>query len=151
MQRPRTTAASSDDTNSAISRDLPPPASPTTVTRSQRSSAAARLHACRSVASSCDRPTNADSWTRSGASRTLRSRYAPTGSDLPLSSRGSTSSVPTASRTSATDFGERGSHLDGRAAGAQRIVLVHLRNAEDGHDRVTDELPHRGSVRLEDA
>ncbi len=45
---------------------------------------------------------------------------------------------------------ERVVHLDRGAAGAQRIVLVHLRDAEDGHHRIADELLHRSPVRLHD-
>ena len=41
-------------------------------------------------------------------------------------------------------------HLHRRPAGAQRIVLVHRRHAEHGHDRVADELLHRSAVRLDD-
>ena len=48
-------------------------------------------------------------------------------------------------------LGQRVAHLDRRAARPKRIVLVHLRNAEHGHDRVADELLHRPAVRLDDA
>ena len=47
-------------------------------------------------------------------------------------------------------LGERRPHLDRRPAGAQRVVLVHLRHPEDRHHRVTDELLHRAAVRLDD-
>ena len=46
--------------------------------------------------------------------------------------------------------GERVAHLDGRAHGPQRVVLVHHRDAEDGHDGVTDELLDRAAVPLDD-
>jgi hypothetical protein len=48
------------------------------------------------------------------------------------------------------DLGQRLSHLHGRANGAKRVVLVHLRNAEDGHHRVADELLHCAAVPLDD-
>ena len=73
-------AAAADDRRldrgqtSATSRDLPTPASPTTVTSSQRCSACARSHASRRSASSRSRPTNRASCRRSGASRTRSSR-----------------------------------------------------------------------------
>ena len=51
-QRPRTTVASIDASSSAASRDLPTPASPTTVTSSHRCSARTRSHASRRIASS---------------------------------------------------------------------------------------------------
>ena len=46
--------------------------------------------------------------------------------------------------------GQRLADLGGRANGPERIVLVHLRHAEDGHHRVADELLHRSPVRLDD-
>jgi hypothetical protein len=42
-------------------------------------------------------------------------------------------------------------HLDGRADGSERVVLVHRRRAEDGHHGVADELLDRSPVALEDA
>ena len=45
---------------------------------------------------------------------------------------------------------ERRPHLHRRPAGAQRVVLVHLRHTEDRHHRVADELLHRALVRLDD-
>ena len=48
------------------------------------------------------------------------------------------------------ELGERRAHLHRRPAGAQRVVLVHLRHAENGHHRVADELLHRAPVRLDD-
>ena len=48
------------------------------------------------------------------------------------------------------ELGKRVAHLDGRAARPQRVVLVHLRDAEDGHHCVADELLHRSAVRLDD-
>ena len=46
---------------------------------------------------------------------------------------------------------ERLTDLGSSADGAQRIVLVHRRDAEDGHDGVADELLHRPAVPLEHA
>jgi hypothetical protein len=40
-------------------------------------------------------------------------------------------------------------HLERRPAGAESIVLVRLRNAEDGDDGIADELLHRAAVALE--
>ena len=48
------------------------------------------------------------------------------------------------------ELGECRAHLDRGPAGAQRVVLVHRRDAEDGHHRVADELLHRAAVRLDD-
>ena len=48
------------------------------------------------------------------------------------------------------ELGERVAHLDRRADGAQRVVLVHHRHAEDGHDGVADELLHAAAVALDD-
>ena len=45
---------------------------------------------------------------------------------------------------------ERFPHLDRGPAGAQRVVLVHAGDAEDGHHRVADELLHAAAVRLDD-
>ena len=45
--------------------------------------------------------------------------------------------------------GERSPHLVGRAHGAQRVVVVDDRDAEDGHHRVADELLDRAAVPLE--
>ena len=42
-------------------------------------------------------------------------------------------------------------HLDRGPAGTQRIVLVHLRHAEHGHDCVADELLHSAAVQFDDA
>ena len=47
-------------------------------------------------------------------------------------------------------LGQRVPHLDRGAAGTQRVVLVRLRDAEDGHHRIADELLHRAAVRLDD-
>ena len=44
---------------------------------------------------------------------------------------------------------ERGAHVGGGADGAQRVVLVELRDAEDGHHRVADELLDRAAVAFE--
>jgi hypothetical protein len=44
---------------------------------------------------------------------------------------------------------ERVAHLHRRPRGPQSVVLVHDRHAEDGHDRVADELLHRPSVPLQ--
>ena len=45
---------------------------------------------------------------------------------------------------------ERLPHLHRRAAGAEGVVLVYGRHAEDGHDRVADELLDRAAVALDD-
>jgi hypothetical protein len=45
---------------------------------------------------------------------------------------------------------ERVAHLDRRAAGAQRVVLVSGRHAEDGHHGVADELLDRAAMPLDD-
>ena len=47
--------------------------------------------------------------------------------------------------------GERLPHLAGGANGPQRVVLVHDRDPERGHDRVADELLDRAPVVLEHA
>ena len=199
-------AAAADDPSvdrgratSATSRDLPTPASPTTVTSSQRCSARARCHAC-GAARARARGRRSAPRARAPAPRARAdSRYAATGSALPFSSSGSTGSASTASRTSssvgspisispgsrrlleprgdvdrvagrepllgagddlagvhadpALDAELRASasaHLHRRPAGAQRVVLVQPRHAEDGHHRVADELLHRAAVRLDD-
>ena len=46
-------------------------------------------------------------------------------------------------------LGEPVPQLGGRAHGAQRVVLVHHRDAEDGHHRVADELLDRAAVPLD--
>ena len=61
-----------------------------------------------------------------------------------------TSPVLTPIRACDAELGQRVAHLDRRAAGPQRVVLVHLGDAEDGHDRIADELLHRPAVRLDD-
>jgi hypothetical protein len=48
------------------------------------------------------------------------------------------------------ELGQRRSHLERRSADPERVVLVHLRDAEDGHHRVADELLHRAAVALDD-
>ena len=48
------------------------------------------------------------------------------------------------------DDGERLAHLPGRSDGTQGVVLVQTGQAEDGHDRVADELLDRPPVSLED-
>ena len=45
--------------------------------------------------------------------------------------------------------GESIAHVGGRAQRPQRVVLVHDRSAEHGHDRVADELLHGAAVMLE--
>ena len=47
-------------------------------------------------------------------------------------------------------LGDRSAHLDGGPHGAQRVVFVRDGNAEDGHDRIPDELLDRPAVSLED-
>ena len=44
---------------------------------------------------------------------------------------------------------DRVAKLGGGANGAERVVLVHDRDAEHGHDRVADELLHRSPVTLD--
>ena len=46
---------------------------------------------------------------------------------------------------------QRVAHLDCGSHRPERIVLVHVRHAEDGHDRIADELLDRAAVRLDDA
>ena len=46
--------------------------------------------------------------------------------------------------------GSASAHLDCRAQGAQRVVLVHDRDAEHGHQPVADELLDRAAVPLDD-
>ena len=48
------------------------------------------------------------------------------------------------------ELGQRVAHLDGCAHGAQSIVLVHRRHAEDGHHGVADELLDGAAVPLDD-
>ena len=45
--------------------------------------------------------------------------------------------------------GERVAHLDGRANGAERVVLVDGRDPEDGHHRVADVLLDGAAVALD--
>ncbi|HEU5211652.1 MAG TPA: hypothetical protein VFU10_02690 [Gaiellaceae bacterium] len=52
--------------------------------------------------------------------------------------------------TANTELGQRAAHLHRRPAGAQCVVLMRGRDAEDGHDGVADELLHRAAVRLND-
>ena len=47
-------------------------------------------------------------------------------------------------------LGDRGAHLRRCTDRAQRVILVRDGDAEDGHDRVADELLDRPSVALED-
>ena len=49
-----------------------------------------------------------------------------------------------------TERGQRFSHLDRGSDRTKRVVLVDDRDAEDGHDRVANELLHRPTVRLDD-
>ena len=81
---------------SATRRDLPTPASPTTVTSSQDACVSARSHACSSADSSCARPTKRDACERSGGPGTASSRNAGTGSAFPFNASGSTASTTTA-------------------------------------------------------
>ena len=77
---------------------MPTPATPETVTSSQRSSVQTRAHASSSIPSSRSRPTNGESKRRAGASaETESSRHAGTGSRLPFSSSGSIGSAVAAS------------------------------------------------------
>ena len=46
-------------------------------------------------------------------------------------------------------FGDGSLHRRGRADGAKRIILVKLRDPEDGHDGIADVLLHRAAMRLE--
>ena len=48
------------------------------------------------------------------------------------------------------ELGQGVAHLHCGAAGSERVVLVHLGDAEDSHDRIADELLHRPPVRLDD-
>ena len=49
----------------------------------------------------------------------------------------------------AVELGDALVHGDGRAHRAQRVILVHHRHAEDGHDLVADELLHGAAVCLD--
>jgi hypothetical protein len=40
-------------------------------------------------------------------------------------------------------------HLSGRAHSSERVVLVHARQPEDGHDRIADVLLDRAAVAFE--
>jgi hypothetical protein len=87
---------------SAARRVLPSPAAPSTVTRTGARSATARSKHASSRASSSCLPTKGVSKRRSNGgapSRTAGSRYAGTGSALPLRSSGAIGSSSTASRT----------------------------------------------------
>ena len=53
-------------------------------------------------------------------------------------------------RTSRPSSCDGVAHLDRRPNRAQRVVLVDLREPEDGHRRVADELLDRAAVALED-
>ena len=85
--------------SSTISRDLPTPASPTTVTSSQH---ARRARAPTRPAGARARAPGRRTASRPAAParRTASSRYAGTGSALPFSPSGSTGSTSTAPRTS---------------------------------------------------
>ena len=48
------------------------------------------------------------------------------------------------------ELGQRGSHLERRPAGAQRVVLVRNGHSEHRHHRIADELLHRATVVLDD-
>jgi hypothetical protein len=48
------------------------------------------------------------------------------------------------------ELGQGVTHLRRSANGAQGVVLVHLGDAEDGHDRIADELFHRAAVGFDD-
>ncbi len=122
-QRPRTTRASMRSSASATRRDLPTPASPITVTSSQREAVSVRSHVSRSACSSCPRPTNGQACERSGAPRTVSSRKAGTGSDFPFNVSGSTGSTATASRTSAS-VGSPTSTSPGSAACSSRAATL---------------------------
>jgi hypothetical protein len=60
-----------------------------------------------------------------------------------------TSPVLTPIRASTPSSGARRASRRG-PDGAERVVLVHLGDAEDGHDRVADELLHGAAVALDD-
>ena len=49
----------------------------------------------------------------------------------------------------AVQLGDPVPHLGRGSHGAERVVFVHHRNAEDGHHRVADELLHRAAVPLD--
>ena len=53
------------------------------------------------------------------------------------------------SRQLVVERSEARAHLRRRAHGAQRVVLVQLRDPENRHDRVADELLHRAAVALD--
>ncbi len=72
----------------------------------------------------------------------------------PVASRSSvpvtTSPVLTPMRPRIPSSGQGVAHLDRGPAGAQRVVLVHDRDAEDGHHCVADELLDGAAVALDD-
>ena len=103
-QRPLTTFADPPtvERNSSTRRVLPSPAAPSTVNRRQLRSSAARANARVRSSSSRSRPTIVDRSARRAcpvSETTSSSRWAGTGSALPLSESGSTGSASTASRT----------------------------------------------------
>jgi hypothetical protein len=104
-QWPRSTAAWSPRpaTNSSTSRDFPTPAEPSTLTRWQVPSAAARSNRCRSSSCSRTRPTMGAIGRRARpgrSGRTSSSRHTCWGSVVPLIVTGPASSALTASATS---------------------------------------------------
>ena len=61
-----------------------------------------------------------------------------------------TSPVITPIRPSSAELGQGVAHLDRGAHGAERVVLVHDRDAEDGHHGVADELLDAAAMALHD-
>ena len=69
----------------------------------------------------------------------------------PVLTRPAASVTPWSRSSSLFKSRQRLPHVVRRAHRAERIVLVQLRDAEDRHDRVTDELLHRATVALQRA
>ena len=57
---------------------------------------------------------------------------------------------PVVDRELLVQLGQAVAHLGRRSNGAERIVLVQMRNPEHGHDRVADELLDGAAVMLQD-
>ena len=137
--------------------------------RRDTSSHAARAPERREPARSCPSASSGSTASARTRSRTRRSVAAPirtspapaacssraaTFTASPVASvspvPATTSPVLTPMRTSRPRVDDGIPHLDRRTHRPQRVVLVHLRQTEDGHRRVADELLDRAAVTLED-
>ena len=200
-QRPDSTVAvfPTSVPSSDASRDLPPPASATTVTRRQLRSSVAAVSSSRSIPSSLCRPTSGVSERRANASAPGTSpstRHASTGALFPFASIGrhwlQLDRVPDEALGHRPDedpavgsglleplggvhrvagderrplvagdddagvdpdpqneVAGRLLHRESGSHSAQCVVLVRLRQSEDRHHGVADELLHRAAVRLD--